>query len=57
MILYDLLCSYHFVSCCVDRIVSVVRIPARMASDSICATLEKALRDMEHDEICEAGIK
>jgi hypothetical protein len=32
----------------VDKIVDGVARPAKMASDSICATAEKALRDMKY---------
>jgi hypothetical protein len=45
-------CSYHLVICCVDKIVEVVVRPAKMASDSICATAEKALHDVKYGDIC-----
>ena len=45
-------CSYHLVICCVDKIDDVVVRPAKMASDSICATAEKALHDVKYDGKC-----
>ena len=36
-----------------DKIVVGVVRPAKMASDSICATAEKALRDTKYVDVCE----